>query len=58
MIKSEQMIKSSNALTQFVTVSERYRKQFSEKLREALSNCDNMKNQIFELKQNKKLTHI
>lgn len=49
-IKCEQMIRSSQALTKFVTVSEKYRKRFSEKLREALSVNDLQKNQIFELK--------
>ena len=34
------MIRSSQALTEFVTVSEKYRKRFSEKLRESLALCD------------------
>jgi len=36
-IKCDQIIRSSQALTDFVTVSEHYRKKFSEKLRESLS---------------------
>lgn len=58
MIKCEQMIRSSQALTEFVSVSEKYRKRFSEKLRESLAECDVQNNQIFELNQNKKLSEI
>ena len=39
-IESEQMMKCSKALLNFVETSELYRKKFSEKLREALSNSD------------------
>ena len=52
------MLRSSKALIDFVKISELYRKGFSEKLREALSLNDELKNQIFELDQNKKLTLI
>jgi hypothetical protein len=38
------MIRSSKALTSFVEVSEFYRKQFSEKLREVVSEKDEKKN--------------
>ena len=58
MIKCEQMIKSSKALTQFVTTSEIYRKQFSEQLRDTVSRNDELYNQIFEFDQNKRLTQI
>lgn len=37
MIESEQVIKASKSLTQFVTISETYRKRFSEGMRNALS---------------------
>jgi predicted RNA-binding protein with RPS1 domain len=57
-IESQQMLRSSKALIDFVKISELYRKGFSEKLREALSLNDDLKNQIFELDQNKKLTLI
>jgi hypothetical protein len=50
------MLRSSKALTDFVRISELYRKGFSEKLRITLSLNDDLKNQIFELDQNKKLT--
>lgn len=43
------MLRSSKALIDFVKISELYRKGFSEKLREALSLNDELKNQIFEL---------
>lgn len=43
------MIKSSKALTDFVTVSENLRKKFSDELRVALSEKDNDKNTIFDL---------
>mmetsp|Transcript_34163 Transcript_34163/g.52432 ORF Transcript_34163/g.52432 Transcript_34163/m.52432 type:complete len:91 (-) Transcript_34163:846-1118(-) len=52
------MIKSSHAMTDFVKVSETYRKKFSEKLRESLSKNDLQANQIFELNQNRKLGEI
>ena len=52
------MLRSSKALTDFVKISELYRKGFSEKLRITLSLNDDLKNQIFELDQNKKLTYI
>ena len=57
-IKCDQIIRSSQALTDFVMVSEHYRKKFSEKLRESLSNNDTANNQIFELQQNKRLSDI
>ena len=57
-IKCEQMIKSSYALTEFVSTSENYRKKFSEQLREVLQENDDHSNKIFELKQNKRLTEI
>jgi len=41
-----------------VTVSEKYRKRFSEKLRESLSKNDIQQNQIFELNQSRKLAEI
>ena len=52
------MIKSSQALTDFAMISERYRKNFSEKLRKSLSKSDLQKNQIYELAQNKRLSDI
>ena len=52
------MIKSSQALTDFVSVSEKYRKRFSEMLRDSLSKNDIQQNQIFELNQSKKLAEI
>ena len=54
-IKCEQMIKSSKALTDFVKVSEELRKNFSEKLRRCLSDNDLLSNKIFDLIQSKKL---
>ena len=57
-IESIQMMRSSKALTDFVSTSELYRKKFSEQLRKALSKNDELTNQIFELGQNKKLTQI
>ena len=38
--------------------SEIYRKNFSEQLRKVLSQNDEQKNKIYELRQNKKLTDI
>ena len=58
LVKCEQIIRSSQALTDFVGVSERYRKRFSENLREALSLNDLQTNQIYELHQNKRLSDI
>ena len=52
------MIKSSQALTDFVTVSENLRKKFSDELRVALSEKDNDKNTIFDLQQRQKLSRI
>ena len=57
-IKFEQILKSNTALSDFVATSELYRKRFSEKLRKALSENDELSNQIFELSQNRRLTHI
>ena len=54
----EQIIRSSRYLINFVSVSEYYRKKFSEKLRYAMSKNDEQNNNIFELKQNKTLTNI
>ena len=51
-------MRSSRYLVNFVSVSEYYRKKFSEKLREVLSKNDEQSNEIFELKQNKTLTGI
>jgi hypothetical protein len=48
-IKFEQILKSNTALSDFVATSELYRKRFSEKLRKALSENDELSNQIFEL---------
>lgn len=45
-------------MTDFVSVSEKYRKKFSEKLRESLSLSDIQTNQIFELNQSKRLSAI
>jgi len=39
-IESDQMMKCSKALLNFVATSELYRKRFSEQLRESLSNSD------------------
>ena len=52
------MIKASKSLTQFVTISETYRKKFSEGMRKALSINDEQSNKIFELEQNKRLNVI
>ena len=52
------MLRSSKALVDFVKISELYRKGFSEQLRKTLSANDDLKNQIFELDQNKKLNQI
>jgi len=46
MIKCEQMIKSSKALTSFVQTSEFYRKEFSDRLRQVESEKDEKSNQI------------
>ena len=43
------MIKASKSLTEFVQISEQYRKKFSEELRESLSQNDELTNKIFEL---------
>lgn len=48
-IKAEQMIRSCKTLLEFVTVSEQYRKEFSEKLRLSLAKSEGYKNQIIEL---------
>jgi hypothetical protein len=47
-----------NAITEFIVVSEKYRKEFSEKLRECKSFVDSCENKIFELDQSKKLFNI
>jgi late competence protein required for DNA uptake (superfamily II DNA/RNA helicase) len=52
------MIRSCQTLLEFVTVSERYRKEFSEKLRLSLAKGENYRNQIIELTQNKKILMI
>ena len=49
-IDYEQIVRSSRYLVNFVSVSEYYRKKFSEKLREVLSKNDEQSNEIFELK--------
>ena len=41
-----------------MATSELYRKRFSEQLRKTLSENDELSNQIFELAQNRRLTHI
>jgi len=43
------MILSSKALTEFVMISEFYRKKFSENLRESKAINDSCENKIFEL---------
>ena len=58
LVKCEQIIRSSHSLTDFVSVSEKYRKKFSEQLRESLSLSDIQTNQIFELNQSKRLSAI
>jgi 3-methyladenine DNA glycosylase AlkC len=45
-VKCEHMVKSSKALTSFVKTSEHYRKEFSDKLRQVLSEKDEHANQI------------
>lgn len=52
------MAKSSNALIDFVKVSEMYRKKFSEELRQSRAKNDEQKGQMFELDQSKKLFAI
>jgi hypothetical protein len=55
---SEQIVVSTKALTDFVMVSEYYRKKFSESLRECKAVNDFCENKIFELDQTKKLFSI
>jgi hypothetical protein len=55
---SEQIVVSTKALTDFVMVSEYYRKKFSESLRECKAVNDICENKIFELDQTKKLFSI
>ena len=57
-IKFEQILKSSTALEGFVATSEQFRKRFSERLRQTLSENGELSNQIYELSQNRRLTHI
>lgn len=51
-------MKASKGLTQFVMISEQYRKKFSEELRKALSQNDEQSNKVFELEQNRRLHEI
>lgn len=55
---TEQIVVSTKALTDFVMVSEYYRKKFSESLRECKAVNDICENKIFELDQTKKLFSI
>ena len=57
-INYEYMISTSNSLITFVGTSEHYRKKFSEKLRTALQQNDDLNNQLFEFAQNKQLNAI
>lgn len=57
-INYEYMISTSNSLITFVGTSEHYRKKFSEKLRAALQQNDDLNNQLFEFAQNKQLNQI
>ena len=57
-INYEYMISTSNSLISFVGTSEHYRKKFSEKLRAALQQNDDLNNQLFEFAQNKQLNQI
>lgn len=54
-IKCDQMASSSTALTNFVKISENYRKRFSDRLRRELQESDIQRNKIFELEQNRQL---
>jgi hypothetical protein len=58
MIRSQHIMKASKGLTQFVMISEQYRKKFSEELRKALSQNDEQSNKVFELEQNRRLHEI
>ena len=57
-MESEQVVTSIKALTDFVMISEFYRKKFSESLRECKAVNDICENKIFELDQTKKLFSI
>ena len=52
------MIRSSQSMNDFVMVSEKLRKKFSEQLRLQAAKNDVFNNTIFELNQNKKLYDI
>ena len=52
------MIRSSQSMNDFVMVSEKLRKKFSEQLRLSAAKNDVSNNTIFELSQNKKLNDI
>lgn len=52
------MIRSSQSMNDFVMVSEKLRKKFSEQLRLQAAKNDVFNNTIFELNQNKKLNDI
>lgn len=49
LMDSEQILISTKALTDFVMISEYYRKKFSESLRECKAINDICENKIFEL---------
>ena len=48
-LKTDYVYKSTESLTKFVITSEKYRKDFAEKLRQTLYINDDFKNKIFEL---------
>lgn len=52
------MIRSSQSMNDFVMISEKLRKKFSEQLRLSAAKNDVSNNAIFELNQNKKLNDI
>ena len=47
-VNYDYMVTTSNSLISFVGTSEHYRKKFSEKLRAALQQNDDLNNQLFE----------
>lgn len=57
-INYDYMKSTSSSLIAFVGTSEHYRKKFSEKLRAALQQNDDLNNQLFEFAQNKQLNQI
>ena len=54
----EQMTASSSQLLNFVNISEKYRKQFSDKLQQEISKNDILKNKFEDYTSNKKLFSI